>query len=197
MFLVKGRLSAVKDLADGRFAYSRGPKKPAAILTLDQLEEVQRLNSVRLILPYCFLVLGSVIIFILNKDQMPLTASVAVGATVAAISAYVVITMTMRIGKILGGAASQADLPDRIPLAAFFGSPLRSSSDLRVRMGKWFWGCTCIASIAVPVIKYPKSDNIDRTDILAMFGFAIFSYVLFRAFSVERRRRKTGATDKD
>ncbi|RWM20010.1 MAG: hypothetical protein EOR72_02090 [Mesorhizobium sp.] len=197
MFLADGKITTVKELADGRFAYSRGATKPAAIVTKEQLEDIQRLNATRIALPFSFLALGAVIIFILTKDDLPLPASVAVGAVAVALSVYVITAMTNRIAEILNAAPHEAALPARIPLSAFFVDLLSSSSNLDVLVGKWFWGCMCIASIVVPPAKYLKSENIGWTDALAMLAFCIFSYVLFRAFSAERQRRKDAAvTDK-
>ena len=192
--MIDGKLTAVTELDDGRFAYSRGQKKPAAILTGQQLEEVQRLNSIRLLLPFSFLVLGGVIIFVLAKDDMLLPASVAVGVIALAVSTYVIIAMAKRIAVILDVAPSIGALPVRIPPSAFFVNPLPFGSNLHVLMGKWFWGCMCIASIVVPLAKYLKSKKIAWPDTLGMFAFAIASYVLFRAFSAERRRRKIAAS---
>ena len=141
--------------------------------------------------------LGAVIIFILTKDDLPLLASVTVGAVAVALSVYVVTAMTNRIAQILNAAPHEAALPTRIPLSAFFVDLLNSSSNLDVLVAKWFWGCMCIASIVVPPAKYLKSENIGWTDAVAMLAFGVFSYVLFRAFSAERQRRKGAAvTDK-
>lgn len=190
--MVDGRVTAVKELTDGRFAYSRGRQKPAAILTREQLEEIQRLNGIRLVLPYICLALGGIIIFIIIKDQLPLAASIAVGVIAAALGAYTIITTTKRVGKILDQATSEAELPVRIPPAMIFRTLWRSSSDRHVLMGRWFWGCMFVMSIAVLAAKVLKfDDHLSLTDTAAMLGFAIFSYVLFRTFSTERQRRKS------
>ncbi|WP_172371118.1 hypothetical protein [Mesorhizobium sp. NZP2234] len=192
MFVVNGRVTAVKELTDGRFAYSRGLQKPAAILTREQLEEIQRLNGIRLVLPYIFLALGGIIIFILINDQLPLAASIAVGVIAIALSAYAIITTTIRVGKILDQATSEPELPARIPRAMIFRTLWRSSSDRHVLLGKWFWGCMSVVSIAVIAARFLKfDDHLSPTDTVAMLIFAILSSVLFQAFSTERQRRKS------
>lgn len=193
LFLADGKITTVKELADGRFAYSRGPRKPAAIVTREQLEEIQRLNTIRIALPYSFLALGGVIIFVLVKDGLPPLACVAVGVIAVCLSAYVIIAMTKRVTGILSAAPSEDALPERVPLTAFLNDLFSSRSDLQLLTGKWFWGCMSVASIIVPLAKYLKAESIGWTETFVGFAFWFFSYVLFRALSAERQRRKIAA----
>lgn len=162
-------------------------------MTKEQLNEIQRLNAVRVALPFSFLAVGAAVIFILTNDDLPLLSSVAVSVIAVALSVYVIVAMTKRIGEILNTAPVEAALPARIPPSAFFVGLLHSTSDLNLLAGKWFWACMCIAAIVVPPAKYLRSENISWAEALGMFPFAIFSYVVFRAFSAERRRRRTVA----
>ncbi|WP_077375097.1 hypothetical protein [Mesorhizobium prunaredense] len=196
LFLVNGKLRVAKGVGDGKVAYWRGPQTPASILTSEQLEEIQRLNGTRLLLPFVFLALGAVLVFLFAKGQIPPEMPILFGLVATILCVYAIVNATQRIAKILDRAPRQLELPAHVPASVRFTSLWQNQSSFHLIIGTWFAGFVFASSVFGLIAKLLDLESYDPTGRLhpiALLFFAIISYVVFATFLKERRRRKNVA----
>lgn len=193
VYIVDGKLSRVKELADGRVAYWRGPEVPAAILTLPQLEEVQRLNARRLLLPYGFVVFAASLAFLSFKGQAPLAVPVFFGALAMLICAVVDVRARRQIEEILRQAPTEDRLPPYSSVASRFRAVWQGWGSSELRLATWFTGAMAFSSAFCLFAKVTGIGNFDPSNEihpLILLLASVVSFVLFRFCLKERRRRR-------
>ena len=194
MFMVDGKLSRVKELVDGRVAYWRGPGIPAAVMTLSQLEEVQRLNAKRLLLPYGFIVFGAGLAFLSFKGEVPLAVSVIFGAIAMLICILADVTAKRGIERILSQAPTEDGLPPHISVSSRMKAVWHVFDDGHLRLASWLTGVYGFSAAFALLSKisglggFDPHDKIHPLTLLASTPVALF---LFYLCLRERHRRST------
>jgi hypothetical protein len=193
MFLVDDKLSRTRQLSDGRIAYWRGPETPASILTREQLEYVERMNGVRWLVPYAFLIPSAVLVFLYFKGQMPLAVPALFGVLAMGASIYAILTATMSIRETLDRAPCEGNVPQGISVSAKFQLHWQRQSRFHLRIGTWLTGFLLCSSAFGLVAKLSGVESFDRDGrfgSLQLLIMTVISGLLFAAFAVEVRRRR-------
>ena len=197
MFMVDGKLGRIRELADGRIAYWRGPDVPAAVLTSSQLEEVQRLVAMRLLLPFGFLMFGAGLAFLSFKGEFPVVIPVLFGAVAMLICVVVDIRTRHRIQEILRRAPAEDRLPPHITVSSRLKAAWHGLGNRELLFATWLTGVWAFSSAFGLLSKITGMGDFDPSGefhLLTLLIAAVVMLFLFRLCLKERRRRLIQAT---
>lgn len=192
MFLVGGRLRVAKDLDDGKVAYWRGPDVPAAILTREQLENVQRMNGARLLIPYALFAVFAALVFLWLKAQWSVIVPALFGMLAIGGTVYVGRRTTAAIAEILDQAPREPDVPPHVPASMVFRSLWRRQDRFPLLVATWLTGFILFVSTFGLVAKLLSPASFDPNDKLhpmVLAAAALVSCFLFFVLRRELHRR--------
>lgn len=193
MFIVDGKLSRVRELADGRVAYWRGPDVPGAILTPPQLEEVQRLNGRRLLLPYGFMVFAVGLAFLSFKGQVPIAIPLLFGVLAILICTVSDLRARRRIDEILRRAPAEDRPPPQSSVASRFKAAWHGSGKFELRILTWFSGFVGLSSALGLTSKLTGVRDFDPNNEihpLILLMMTVAALAVFHLCRKEVRRRR-------
>ena len=143
---VDGKISQIRVLDDGKFAYWRGVQIPASVLTREELKVVQRLNGRRLLLPYAFFVLGAVLAFLSAKSQLPFIIPVLFSVIAIVICTFSMRRAGRRIERILNRAPRKHIVGTHVPISTKLGLLWRNTGEGHLLVGTLLTGTIFVSA---------------------------------------------------